>query len=109
MTITRPVPESAHPAIQVLRDLPRPLYLPSCLPDGPLCFWDRESHFPMSPLGFHPLRRNHWPRSWEDLPLPGLSSEAIAAFNDWWEEQTDPHSALSAVWEDPSPVFPFSF
>ncbi len=96
MSLTRPIPKTAMPIVEVLRrDVPRPKELPKC---GDyvlhLLRWEKS----YCPMGLHPRANSKAPYfNINDFPsYPKI--RAIQRFANWWDDQTDPRAAMDAVW-----------
>ena len=94
--ITRPIPDEAMKAVEVVR---RAVPLPSSMPkssrlDGTYLTWDGKC-----PLGLIPGATRRLPLSDLDFPASvGLRSWWIESFAAWWDRQTDAQAAVEAVW-----------
>jgi len=107
MPLTRPIPGEAMSVVEILRrDVPRPKELPmpmviaACyegvLP-RPLRWRGKGDRLSCYAIGLHP-KSTEQAYSKEDFPL--ASDEEIQAFVHWWDEQTDAHAAVDAVWPE---------
>lgn len=95
MPLTRPIPEVAYPVLEILRaEVPRPGTLP--IPKGTSACYLRWNSY--CPMGLH--LDSTWPTPASRVSFAGgkCSSDAIEAFADWFDGQTDPQAAVDAIW-----------
>ena len=112
MALTRPIPERAMPIVAILRrDVRRPPYttLRPFTRGSTGLRWFRN-HETLCPIGLHPKATSQDPDDeydalWiEEMFEPRTEHlrrtyrRAFYALIDWWDEQTDPHAAVHAIW-----------
>ncbi len=112
MSLTRPIPPEAGPALAVLRRHERPKELPhrdhnAVVHAGgryltPLRWCDEgdhtggiNGHEHFCPLGLYTEAKSACPKP---ADVPGVPAEAAEAFMRWWDEQTDARAAVEEVW-----------
>lgn len=90
--LTRPIPPEAMPVVEEIRSgVPR-----AGMPNfGGFAF--RFGKSKACPMGLHPEAKSICPVDYREFGCL-CSTEAVIAFGDWWDEQTDAKAAVDAVW-----------
>jgi hypothetical protein len=105
MPLTRPIPPEALPIAEILRrDVARPDPDESKLMESPfdkgakVIRWATEPAYAcLCPMGMHPDAQSPLPSYAEEFPACE-DAGAVDAFGTWFDEQTDPHAAVEAIW-----------